>query len=259
MGVLVLSLLALFVYASTLFFIALIWKDNGLADVGYGGAFVVAATVALLAAPVLSFGALILFLLLLVWGFRLSFRIYRKNKEKPEDFRYREWRKSWGRWFVVRSFFQIYLLQASIAYVIALPVLLAIVYPLAIVDTAFLLGGLLVWCVGFFFEARGDYELDVFLKDPTNKGKIMTTGLWKYSRHPNYFGESVMWWGMAAMGFGVSSYGVIGFVSPLLITYLLLFVSGIPMLERRFAERPGFEEYKIRTSAFFPLLPRVRK
>jgi steroid 5-alpha reductase family enzyme len=197
-----------------------------------------------------------MYALTLLWGVRLSVRIYRKNKGKPEDFRYRAWRDAWGRWFYLRSYLQIFLLQASIAYVIALPVMLALALPASKVEGAAVTAGLLVWCVGFFFEVRGDYELDTFLKNPENKGKIMMGGLWQYSRHPNYFGESLMWWGMAALAWGVSSVGIFGLVSPALITFLLLFVSGVPMLEKRWEGKPGWEEYASRTSVFLPLPPR---
>jgi steroid 5-alpha reductase family enzyme len=246
------------VYATLLFFVALIRKDNGFADVGYSGACMVSATSVLYAVgvEVVPWQGLLVYGLLLMWGIRLAWRIYLKNKGKPEDFRYRAWRESWGKWFYLRSYLQIYLLQAAIAYVIALPVMLALAMPALEIESAVLLGGLLVWVVGFFFEVRGDYELDTFLKNPANRGMIMMEGLWKYSRHPNYFGESLMWWGMASMAFGVSTGGVFGLVSPVLITFLLLYVSGVPMLEKRWEGKPGWDEYVSRTSVFIPLPPR---
>jgi steroid 5-alpha reductase family enzyme len=116
--------------------------------------------------------------------------------------------------------------------------------------------GLLLWVFGFFFEVVGDYQLDRFITAPKNKGKIMTQGLWKYSRHPNYFGESLMWWGMAVMAASLSVYPFIGFVSPVLITFLLLKVSGVSMLEKRWEGNPAWEAYKKRTSVFLPLPPK---
>lgn len=250
------AVIALFLYATGLFVLALRAKNNGIADIGYGGAFIVVVFTTLITnierASVFS---LALSLLVLIWGVRLGVRIYKKNRGKPEDFRYRAWRESWGRWFVLRSYLQIYLLQASIAFIIALPVTLALILPADVYADLALIGfGL--WLFGFFFEVRGDYELDRFLHDPANKGKVMTLGLWRYTRHPNYFGESMMWWGIALASFAVSGAGLAAFVSPVLITYLLLFVSGIPMLERRFAGNPEWEAYKARTSAFIPLPPK---
>lgn len=116
--------------------------------------------------------------------------------------------------------------------------------------------GFVLWLIGFFFETVGDAQLDAFIKNPENKGKIMMSGLWKYSRHPNYFGESTMWWGIALMSLGLSALPLYGFVSPLLITYLLLYVSGVPMLERRWEGNPEWEAYKARTSVIVPLPPR---
>lgn len=254
---LLLPALFLFAYASGLFFSALAVKNNGLADVGYGGAFmVVVLSTMVLNIERASAYALALSALVCIWGIRLGVRIYRKNRGKPEDFRYRNWRESWGKWFVMRSYLQIYLLQASIAFIIALPVTLALLAPVSVPNIGLFWSGIVMWCVGFYFEVQGDRQLDRFLADPESKGHIMKTGLWRYTRHPNYFGESTMWWGIALASFGASSAGAIVFISPLLITFLLLFVSGVPMLERRFAGNSEWEAYKARTSVFLPLPPR---
>ena len=109
--------------------------------------------------------------------------------------------------------------------------------------------------VGFFFEVLGDKQLDTFIKDPNKKSTIMQTGLWKYTRHPNYFGESTMWWGLALIAL-IGSSSILVVLSPILITYLLLFVSGIPMLEKKWDGIPEWEVYKKKTSTFFPLPPR---
>lgn len=254
MTTLLFSLGVLLLFMSSLFVIALVRGDNGTADIGYGVAFMVVVSTALILKGVAGWTILIAFLPF-VWGTRLAYRIYRKNRGKPEDFRYRAWREAWGNMFVIRSFFQIYMLQGFVVFLVALPVLLAIVFPSEPV-TGVVLAGFLVWCIGFFFEARGDYELDRFLANPENKGKIMTEGLWRFTRHPNYFGESTMWWGLALMCFGLSHLSTWGLVSPLLITYLLLYVSGVPMLEKRWEGNPDWEAYKKRTSVFFPLPPR---
>jgi steroid 5-alpha reductase family enzyme len=244
-------------YATALFLFATKAKNNGYADVGYAGSFmVVTATVLATQGFHTSAYGYVLALMVFMWGIRLATRIHRKNAGKPEDFRYRAWREAWGRTFLWRSYLQIYILQATIAYTIALPVLATIVFPALMPWNALAYVGIALWVCGFIFESVGDRQLDRFLADPTNKGRIMQFGLWKYTRHPNYFGESVMWWGIALVAFGTSTIGAVVFVSPALITYLLLFVSGIPMLEKKWAGNPEWEAYKARTSAFIPLPPR---
>jgi steroid 5-alpha reductase family enzyme len=115
--------------------------------------------------------------------------------------------------------------------------------------------GVAIWIIGFYFEAVGDYQLSKFKKDPTNKGKIIQTGLWRYTRHPNYFGEVVLWWGIFLIAVN-SPNGLIGIIGPLTITFLILKVSGIPMLEEKYEGRADFGAYKNRTSKFFPLPPK---
>jgi steroid 5-alpha reductase family enzyme len=113
-----------------------------------------------------------------------------------------------------------------------------------------------VWVIGFFFESVGDAQLSRFIKDPANKGKLMQSGLWKYTRHPNYFGEVTQWWGLWIIALSVS-YGWLGIIGPLTITTLILKVSGIPLLEKSMEGNPEFQEYKKRTSVFFPLPPKA--
>lgn len=256
METLLISLAVLLSYMTVLFGIGIYTKNNAVADIGYGIAFMVVILATLFQVS----GALLLTLLVavlpFVWGARLALRIYLKNKGKPEDFRYRAWREAWGKSFVIRSFLQVYLLQGLVVFVVALPVLLSIRYGAVTVIEPLVFLGVLIWLLGFFFEAVGDYELDRFITNPDNKGKIMTTGLWKYSRHPNYFGESTMWFGIAVAGAGLSSVPLLGFVSPLLITFLLLKVSGVPLLEKHFEGNPAWEAYKARTSVFLPLPPK---
>lgn len=246
--------IVLWFYMSLLFVISIVRRDNGTADIGYGvGVMVV--VIGALSQNTVSGAVALLCALPFIWGTRLAVRIFRKNYGKPEDFRYKAWRDSWGKWFVVRSYFQIYMLQGLVIFLVAFPILLTIVAPKT--PVVWLAGvGIVLWLLGFFFEAVGDYQLDRFLKDPANKGNIMGSGLWRYSRHPNYFGESMMWWGIAIAASGLSAYPLLGFVSPFLITYLLLFVSGVPMLEKRWAGNPDWEAYKARTSVFVPLPPR---
>ncbi len=115
--------------------------------------------------------------------------------------------------------------------------------------------GTVVWLIGFYFESVGDKQLEVFKKDPANKGHIIKTGLWQYTRHPNYFGEATMWWGIFIIASSVPG-SLFTIVSPLLITYLLLFVSGVPLLEKKYQNHPEWKEYAEKTSIFVPLPPK---
>ncbi len=251
----------LFVYMCAAFVVSLIRKDNGTADIAYGWGF------ALLAWVSYYFGTenLVGFLastLATVWALRLSLRIYLRGRGKPEDFRYAAWREAWGKTFVVRSFLQVYLLQGLVIFVVALPVTLLNLYGADLGIGVLGLFGFALWLTGFFFEAVGDAQLGKFMKDPANKGHVMSQGLWKFTRHPNYFGEATMWWGLALVAIDTLlftvplHYALAPFLGPVLITFLLLKVSGVPMLEARFAGNPEWEAYKAKTSVFFPLPPK---
>ena len=243
-------------YMTFLYVVALILKNNGVADIGYGVAFIVVILATyFIALPQLSIGTALVLVLPVVWGLRLALRIGRKNVGKPEDFRYKAWRDAWGSTFVWRSFLQVYMLQGLVVFVVALPATLTLAFPALLPQLTLIYAGAALWCVGFFFEAVGDYQLDSFITNPANKGAIMTRGLWHYTRHPNYFGESLMWVSLALIGLGASSVGIVGVLSPILITYLLLFVSGVPMLEKRWEGNAQWEEYKKNTSVFVPLPP----
>lgn len=251
----------LFVYMCGAFVISLIRKDNGTADIAYGWGFVLLAWVTyFLGVP--GIPALIASMLVTVWAVRLSLRIFLRGRGKPEDFRYKQWREEWGKTFVVRSFLQVYMLQGLVIFLVSLPVMLLNTYNGMIGLTLLASLGVVIWLKGFFFETVGDYQLGVFMKNPDNKGKILGTGLWKYTRHPNYYGESLMWWGLAILS-SATLYGVIGyyaliaFVGPSLITFLLLKVSGVPPLEAHFAGNPAWEAYKAKTSVFIPWFPKA--
>jgi steroid 5-alpha reductase family enzyme len=206
--------------------------------------------------------SVIIFFLIVIWGTRLTRRIYRKNKSKGEDFRYKAWREEWTAhgghdYFLKRSYFQIYMLQGVIMSLVLLPFTLSIATDLQnpVGYVIPLLLGFALWVIGYFFESIGDRQLDLFIKHKDDhKGTIMKSGLWKYTRHPNYFGESMMWIGISIIAFGASM-SLFVFVSPFLITGLLLFVSGVPMLEKKWEGNEEWEHYKKKTSMFFPLPP----
>jgi len=233
------------------YMIAIIRKRNDVADVAWGLGFVLLSWLAFTLGNG-SERALVANTLVTVWGLRLAIHISIRNKGKTEDFRYAQWRKEWKH-FVLRSFLQVFFLQGLFLFVIVWPVVwINLITPgdWQWWDVA----GIVVWVIGFLFESVGDYQLTQFKKNPAHKGQIITTGLWRYSRHPNYFGEVVQWWGLFLMACSVGGWMTIA--GPLLITYLLRYVSGVPMLERKYAGHPAFEEYKRKTSVFIPLPPR---
>ena len=232
-------------------------RDNSLVDIAYGPLFVLAGWGAWLAADGMSDlqpRPLMLLTLVSVWGVRLGLHIGLRHRGRGEDFRYRRFREEWGDTIVWRSLLQIYLLQGAVVLVIATPILLAIAAPggrLGVADGI----GVLLFAAGFLFEAVSDWQLTVFKRQGENRGRLIRSGLWRFSRHPNYFGEALLWWGIFLIGLGAGS-GWYGLVSPLVIAFLLLKVSGIPMLEAKYRDNPEFADYKARTSAFFPWFPR---
>jgi steroid 5-alpha reductase family enzyme len=246
--------LAVFLYMSAVFVVALLRKDNSIVDIAWGAGFIMVALLTFFLAGGFEARHVLISGLVLVWGIRLALHIYLRNRGRGEDFRYAKWRREWGKWVVPRSFFQIFMLQGVFLILIALPIILvngsseAGLMPL---DAA----GAVLWLVGFFFEVVGDSQLSRFKKNPENRGKIMMGGLWKYTRHPNYFGEAAMWWGIFLIALSVRN-GWAAIISPLTITFLLLKVSGVAMLEKKYAGNSEFAGYARRTSAFLPWFPK---
>lgn len=245
------SILALVLlgYMNFWFIISIIKKRNDIADIGWGLGFVLIAWLSFYLSGY-SLKAITVNCLVTIWGLRLAWHIYNRNKNKPEDSRYLEWRKTW-KYFYLRSYLQVFLLQGLFLYLISLPVMF-INYSVSGGFGILEVIGLLIWATGYYFESMGDKQLKEFISNPTNKGKLMDQGLWQYSRHPNYFGEVTQWWGIFIMTLSIpgSLFTVIG---PFTITILILFVSGIPLLEKKYAGRSDWEEYKKKTSVFFPL------
>lgn len=249
MNIYLLLSLILFFYMSGWFFVSILKKRNDVADVAWGLGFVLLAWASFLASEFSLIG-LIVSLLVTIWGIRLALHIYKRHSGKPEDSRYLAWRNSWKH-FYLRSFLQVFILQGLMLFIIALPVIfinLSNSKHLNLFD----LIGVLIWAIGFCFEVVADYQLKQFIEDPNNKGKIMQKGLWKYSRHPNYFGEVTQWWGIFIIVLTKTN-GIFTIIGPLTITVLILFVSGVPLLEKKYIGKPDFEDYKKRTSVFIPL------
>lgn len=243
-----------FLYMTAAFAVALRLRNNGIADVAWGPGFIVTGwAVFLLRGPGHPRPWLVLALVTL-WGGRLAWHVFRRNRGREEDFRYAAWRRQWGKCFVPRTFLQVFMLQGLFLLIILAPVLLVVGQGQPGLGWLDLLGGLL-WLKGFLFEAVGDRQLAAFRRDPANRGRLIASGLWRYSRHPNYFGESLQWWGIAVIALSVPR-GWLGLIGPAVITFLLLFVSGVPLLEKKYSGRPDWEEYKKRTPVFIPWIPK---
>jgi steroid 5-alpha reductase family enzyme len=198
---------------------------------------------------------LLVLLLVLAWGLRLSAHIWWRGRGAPEDPRYARMlakappeRRTW---YALRT---VYALQAVIVWLVSLPVQVALLVPRP--PGALVWAGVALWAVGLFFEAVGDRQLSRFRADPANRGRVLDHGLWRYTRHPNYFGDACVWWGLFLCAADVPL-GWATLVSPLAMTYLLANGSGKPMLERQLASsKPGYAEYTARTSGFLPWPPR---
>lgn len=248
----ILALTTIALYMTAWFVVSKIIKRNDVADIAWGLGFVILAWVLYINRPSMQLSVALI--LVTIWGIRLSTHILLRNVKKAEDYRYQAWRKEWGKWFTLRSFFQVFMLQGLLLVIISAPVVFMGrngTDSLGIVS--FL--GVVIWSIGFFFESVGDYELSKFIKDPKNKGEIMQSGLWEFTRHPNYFGEVTQWWGIWLVSFG-SPWFFWGIIGPITITTLILKVSGVPLLEKKYEGNKKFEAYKKRTSKFFPLPPR---
>ncbi len=250
------ALLTAGILAVVWFGISLWRKRNDVADIGWGTYFIAIAVVSFLAHNPAWSLRLVPLLLVVIWGVRLSSHILKRHLKTTEDARYLAWRKEWGNgyYFYIRSFLQVFLLQAFLATLISLPVII-ITSSYFRPSLAWLILGIIVWIIGFLFESTADKQLKSFIANPSNRGHIMQTELWKYSRHPNYFGEVTQWWGLFIIGLGVPL-GIFGIIGPIVITLLIVFVSGIPLAEKNMKGNPEFEAYKSKTSALIPLPPK---
>ena len=250
-------ILLIFIYFLLFFLVGTAIRNNSIVDMGWGIGFVLVAWFVFIRSEAVYLPQMIITLLVSLWGLRLFYHIMKRNLGKPEDFRYAKWREEWGHWLIPRSFFQVYMLQGLFMYIISLSISLPKEAGMNYQSTL-LVVGFLVWIIGFFFEAMGDYQLKVFISDKGNRGKIMDRGLWRYTRHPNYFGEATMWWGIFLLALSGGS-GWLAIISSITITFLLLFVSGVPLLEKAMADRPGYKEYADRTSVFVPWFPKKKE
>lgn len=244
------SAIAVLVYMTFVFVIAQLKKDNSIVDIAWGLGFLLIALLQLLIKSTRDTKDFILTGMIFIWALRLSIHIYLRSKGRGEDFRYAQWRKDWGSKAVVNAFVRVFMLQGVIMLFVALPIMV-VFYNSSNSLSVFNFIGIGVFIFGLLFESIGDFQLYQFKKNLSNKGKIIKSGLWKITRHPNYFGEAVLWWGIGIYTIGLDLF-YIALIGPLALNLLLLFVSGVPLLEKKFEGNSEWEEYKKDTSAFIP-------
>lgn len=248
----------IFGLVTLLWLISLYLKNASIIDILWGIIFIVIAWLIFALTPQGYLPRkLLLCTLVTIWGLRLALHIFNRNVGKPEDFRYATWRAENGeRWWWL-SFLQVFLLQGFLLWIISAPVVAAQSSGFPAILTPLDWLGVWVWILGFAFESIGDFQLMLFKGNPANQGKLLTIGLWKFTRHPNYFGEAVLWWGYYLIALAAGSGWTI--FSPLLMTLLLIKISGVVMLERTLKQKLGYEEYIQTTSAFIPWFPKHNK
>lgn len=220
-------------------------------DIGWGLAFTAAAWAAEIQAP--SNRSLMVAILVSCWGLRLGLHIYQRSRFRGEDARYTELTKKWRGNIWAQAYLRIFVLQGALVWIISLPVMLLANKHLHGARWLLYVGAI-IWAIGFAVEVIADRQLQRFLRDK-NRPRVMQSGLWRYSRHPNYFGELTQWWGIGVMALA-ARYGWIGLTGPLVLMYLIIFVSGLPPIENKRAKDPAYQEYQRRTSALLLLPPK---
>jgi steroid 5-alpha reductase family enzyme len=245
---------AVAIYMTAVWLLSLRLRDASIADVFWGPGFALVAILSASVSPPSPRGFLLATLTSL-WGLRLALHIgARWWKKTEEDRRYQAMRATWGDRFPLVSLFTVFLLQGALLWGVSLPLqagaALGASRPLGLQDAA----GVLLFAVGLGFEAVGDAQLARFLRDPSSRGRVMETGLWRYTRHPNYFGDALLWWGIGLVGAATGAWWCLA--GPALMTFLLVRVSGVSLLEKDIAgRRPDYVAYVRRTSGFLPRSP----
>lgn len=246
----------IFVLMLLLWLVSLLLKNSSIVDIFWGFGFVISAWVYYFLTPDgFMIRKLLVTGLATLWGLRLTIHVLTRNWGKPEDFRYQKWRKEHGRVWWIRSLFQVFILQGFLMWIISTPLLAAQYSGVPSRLTLFDYAGVVLWIIGFFFETVGDLQLSNFRNNLANKGHILNTGVWRLTRHPNYFGDSAQWWGYFL--FALAAGGWWSLFSPVIMTLFLIKVSGVALLEKTLKDtKPGYREYMETTSAFIPWFPK---
>jgi steroid 5-alpha reductase family enzyme len=243
---------------------ALLWaasirlKNVSIVDPFWGLGFVVVAILYFSKGEGFEVRKILVLTLVIIWGLRLSIYLFWRNAGKGEDFRYQQFRKDFGEkryWWI--SYFQVFFLQGILMWLISAPLLAALFYGREISLGWLDYLGILLWIIGVTFEAGGDFQLARFRANPENKGKVLNSGFWHYTRHPNYFGDATVWWGYACFCVAAGSY--LPVLGSLLMTALIIKVSGVSLLEKTLKNsKPQYVDYVQRTSAFIPWFPKKK-
>lgn len=254
-AILVINLAAVMLFEFLGWLVSLKKKNVTIADSMWGAGFIIITWLTFILGDGYLVRNVIITVPVTIWGLRLSYHITRRSIGKPEDPRYTEWRNEYGNKFPVVSLFRVFLVQGLFMWLIALSIQLAQLFPrpesLTLSDYA----GLGIWVIGFIIESSADRQLAHFIKDPANRGRVMRYKLWRYSRHPNYFGEATIWWGIYVICCA-TEYGFLTIISPMLITYTLLKITGVSLMEQTmFKGNAEYEDYKRTTSSFIPWFP----
>ncbi len=241
-----------------LWLVSLRLRDASIVDIFWGPGFAIIAVISFLLTGGGTPRRALVTSLALIWGARLGIHLFVRNRGNGEDYRYQAMRRRHGTRFGLVSLVTVFGFQALLLWFISLPLQVAQASPVPARLTALDAAGLLLWMAGFLFEAVGDRQLERFKADPAHRGRVMDRGLWAWTRHPNYFGDALLWWGFYLIACA-TPLGVWTLASPLVMTFLLMRVSGVPLLEQRLARtRSGYADYMRRTGAFFPRPPRHR-
>jgi steroid 5-alpha reductase family enzyme len=234
-------------------------RDASIVDIFWGAGFALIACVAAWISDGAPARRLLVAALVTLWGLRLAHHLFRRNWGHGEDFRYQRMRAHHGSRFWLVSLYTVFGLQAALMWVVSLPVQFAVAAPEPSHLTGLDLLGTLIFALGLAFETVGDRQLARFRADPENKGRVLDTGLWAWTRHPNYFGDAVVWWGLFTIALA-TPWGFLGVIGPALMNFLLVRVSGVALLEKSLGKtKPQYRDYVERTSAFLPWPPKQRK
>lgn len=250
------GLIGILTLMTILWIISVFIKNVSIVDMFWGFGFVMTNIVYYISTDIQYLRHYFLLILVFLWGMRLSIYLAKRNIGKGEDFRYQEFRKNYGEkryWWI--SYFQTFLLQGILMWIISLPLLGANYYTNSDSISIFDYIALIFFIIGIIFEAGGDFQLSKFKKNPANKGKVLNTGLWKYTRHPNYFGDSAVWWSFAFFSIAAQSYWTI--IGSIVMTLMIIKVSGVALLEKSLkTQKPEYQEYIRKTSSFIPWFPK---
>lgn len=250
------ALLVILIMMTFLWLVSIRLRNVSIVDLFWGLGFVVAGSVYFLNAEGLELRKILVMTMVVIWGLRLSVYLTWRNWGKGEDYRYQQFRRKYGEnryWWI--SYFQVFILQGILMWLVSAPLLGAQFYGheknLGWLDAA----GTLFWIIGITFEAGGDFQLARFKSNQANKGKVLDTGFWRYTRHPNYFGDASVWLGYAFFSIAAGSY--VPVMGSILMTALIIKVSGVALLEKNLNNtKPEYKEYIRKTNSFIPWFPR---